>query len=119
LAGVAATASAQTISRTREFGVLRHLGVTRRQIIAMLGIEGALLGLVGGIAGVALGCGLAQVLIQVVNPQSFNWTMETRLPVGLLGGVALALVVASAVTTMLAGRRAVSPDAVLAVREDW
>lgn len=119
LAGVAATASAQTIARTREFGMLRHIGVTRRQIIAMLGVEGALLGLVGAIAGVALGCGLAQVLIRVVNPQSFNWTMETRLPVGLLSGVALALVVASALTAMLAGRRAVSADAVHAVREDW
>jgi putative ABC transport system permease protein len=119
LAGVAATASAQTIARTREFGMLRHLGVSRWQIVAMLGIEGALLGLVGGIAGVALGCGLAQILIHVVNPQSFNWTMETRLPIGLLCGVAGALVIASAGTTMLAGRRAVSADAVRAVREDW
>jgi putative ABC transport system permease protein len=119
LAGVAATASAQTIARTREFGMLCHLGVTRRQIVAMLGVEGALLGLVGGIAGVALGCGLAQVLIRVVNPQSFHWTMETRLPAGLLIGVMLALVITSAVTGMLAGRRAVSADAVRAVREDW
>jgi putative ABC transport system permease protein len=119
LAGVAATTSAQTIARTREFGMLRHIGVTRRQIIAMLGMEGALLGLVGAVAGVALGCGLAQVLIRVVNPQSFNWTMETRLPIGLLSGVALALVVASALTAMLAGRRAVSADAVRSVREDW
>ncbi|WP_298691830.1 FtsX-like permease family protein [uncultured Sphingomonas sp.] len=119
LAGVAATASAQTMARTREFGMLRHLGVTRRQIVAMLGIEGALLGLVGGIAGVGLGCGVAQVLIRVINPQSFNWTMDTRTPLGLLAGVVLALIVASAITAMLAGRSAVSVDAVRAVREDW
>jgi putative ABC transport system permease protein len=119
LAGVAATTSAQTIARTREFGMLRHLGVTRRQIIAMLGLEGALLGMVGGIAGIGLGCGLAQILIHVVNPQSFNWTMDTRLPFGLLADVALALVASSALTAMLAGRRAVSADAVRAVREDW
>jgi putative ABC transport system permease protein len=119
LAGVAATTSAQTIARTREFGMLRHLGVTRGQVVAMLGIEGALLGLVGGVAGVAMGCVLAQVLIQVVNPQSFNWTMDTRLPWPLLVGVGLSLVLASSVTAMLAGRRAVSMDAVRAVREDW
>jgi putative ABC transport system permease protein len=40
LAGVAATTSAQTIARTREFSMLRHLGVTRGQVVAMLGIEG-------------------------------------------------------------------------------
>ena len=119
LAGVAATASAQTIARTREFGMLRHLGVTRRQIVAMLGIEGALLGVIGGVAGVGLGCAVAQVLIRVINPQSFNWTMETRLPLSLLGVVVVALVAASALTAMLAGRSAVSVDAVRAVREDW
>jgi putative ABC transport system permease protein len=119
LAGVAATTSAQTLARSREFGMLRHLGVTRQQILAMLGIEGALLGLVGGVAGIGLGCGLAQVLIRVVNPQSFNWTMETRAPVGILLSVGAALVAASAVTAMIAGRRAVSTDALRAVREDW
>ncbi len=48
LVGVAATFSAQTLARTREFGMLRHIGVNRGQIGAMLAAEGALLGLVGG-----------------------------------------------------------------------
>jgi putative ABC transport system permease protein len=119
LAGVAATVSAQTIARTREFGMLRHLGVTRRLIVATLGIEGALIGAVGAIAGIGLGAAMAQVLIHVVNPQSFHWTMETRWPVALLSGVAAALVLAASGTAMIAGRRAVSTDAVRAVREDW
>jgi len=119
LAGVAATASAQALARTREFGMLRHIGVSHRQIIAMLGFEGALLGLVGSVSGVLLGVGLSQVLIHVVNPQSFNWTMSTRFPFGLMASVIGALVLAAAITAMLAGRRAVSIDAVRAVRADW
>ncbi|HEX8445898.1 MAG TPA: FtsX-like permease family protein [Sphingomonas sp.] len=119
LAGVATTISAQTIARIREFGMLRHIGAGRGQIIAMLATEGALLGLVGGVAGILLGLGLAQVLIHVVNPQSFNWTMTTRVPIGLVSGVAGALVLAAAATAILAGRRAVAIDAVRAVREDW
>lgn len=119
LAGVAATASAQALARTREFGMLRHIGVSPRQIIAMLGWEGALLGLVGSVSGVLLGVGLSQVLIHVVNPQSFNWTMSTRFPFGLMASVIGALVLAAAITAMLAGRRAVSIDAVRAVRADW
>ncbi len=119
LAGVAATMSAQTMARSREFGMLRHLGVQRRQITAMLGMEGALLGAVGAVAGVATGGVLAQVLIHVINPQSFNWTMTTRVPVVTILIVVAALVGAASLTAMLAGRRATKQDAILAVREDW
>jgi putative ABC transport system permease protein len=119
LAGVAATISTQGIARTREFGMLRHIGLSRRQIVAMLGAEGALLGSVGGVAGVTLGIAIGQVLIHVVNPQSFNWTMTTRLPVAMLIGIVFALILAAMVTAMLAARRAASVDAVRAVRSDW
>ncbi|TVV70727.1 FtsX-like permease family protein [Sphingomonas solaris] len=119
LAGVAATISAQTVARSREFGMLRHLGVSKRQLTAMLAQEGALLGLVGAVAGVLLGGVVSQVLIHVVNPQSFNFTMETRVPVGTVLGVIAALVAAAAATAVIAGRRATAADAVLAVREDW
>jgi putative ABC transport system permease protein len=119
LAGVAATMSGQVIARAREFGMLRHLGVTKGQLLAMLGLEGALLGLVGGVAGVGLGLMLAEVLIHVINPQSFNWTMGTILPAGVLIGVPAALIGAAALTAVAAGRRATARSAVLAVREDW
>ena len=119
LAGVAATFSAQTLARTKEFGMLRHVGVLRRQIVLMLAVEGALLGAVGVIAGLGLGLAMSQVLIHVVNPQSFHWTMETRLPLALFASLAVALVAAGAGTAVLAGRRALSADAVRAVREDW
>jgi putative ABC transport system permease protein len=119
LAGVAATMSAQTIAREREFGMLRHLGVTRGQLTRMLAIEGATVGLTGALAGIGLGLILAQVLIHVINPQSFNWTMSTRIPVGTLLGVAAALTGAAAITAVLAGRRATARSAIQSVREDW
>ncbi len=119
LTGVAATFSAQTLARTKEFGMLRHIGVLRRQILLMLALEGALLGAVGVAAGLSLGIVMSQVLIQVVNPQSFHWTMDTRLPLGLFAGLAAALIVASAGTAVLSGRSATSAGAVRAVREDW
>jgi putative ABC transport system permease protein len=119
LAGVAATISAQTIARMREFGMLRHVGMRPRAITFMLAWEGALLGLIGFAAGAVLGIGLSQILIHVINPQSFNWTMETRLPWNLIAVVGFALVAAAAGTAVLAGRRALSPGAVRAVSEDW
>lgn len=119
LAGVAATIGAQVLSRLREFGMLRHVGALRGDLVRMLLIEGALLGLVGGIAGVALGVAMSQVLIHVVNPQSFHWTMETMLPWPLLGWVIAGLALATSGTALVVGRSVLSADAVRAVREDW
>jgi putative ABC transport system permease protein len=119
LAGVAATISAQTVARIKEFGMMRHIGMGRGQIIAMLAIEGALLGLIGMAAGTTVGFALSQILIHVINPQSFNWTMTTRVPLALVLSVAVALIGTAAATAMIAGRGAVSRDAVRAVSEDW
>ncbi|PTQ13186.1 ABC transporter permease [Sphingomonas oleivorans] len=119
LAGVAATISAQTIARIKEFGMLRHVGMTAGQILAMLASEGALLGFIGVTAGITVGLALSQILIHVINPQSFNWTMATTIPWALILAVVAALIITAAGTAVIAGRRAVSRDAVRAVREDW
>lgn len=119
LTGIAATFSAQAIVRMREFGMLRHLGVTKGQILAVLAIEGLLVTLLAIVIGLAAGLAIAWVLVDVVNPQSFHWTMDFRVPLGLVAGLIAALLVAAALTAVIAGRRAVAPDAVLAVRADW
>ncbi len=76
LIGVAATFSAQALARPREFGMLRHLGVTRPQILAQFALEGLLVTLLGIASGLLAGFAVALVLIHVVNPQSFHWTMS-------------------------------------------
>ena len=99
--------------------MLRHIGVTRRQILAMLGVEGGMLTGIGILVGFVLGWCISLILVFIVNPQSFHWTMQLHVPWGLLFSVAAALLVSAAVTALLAGRYAVSGDAVRAVREDW
>jgi putative ABC transport system permease protein len=119
LTGIAATFSAQAIVRMREFGMLRHLGVTRRQVLALLAIEGLLVTALAIVIGLAVGLAIAWILVDFVNPQSFHWTMDFRVPVLLVAGLVAALLAAAAATALLAGRRAVAQDAVLAVRADW
>jgi putative ABC transport system permease protein len=119
LSGVAATFSAQTLARAREFGMLRHIGVTRAQILAMLGLEGALLTALGIVAGFALGWLISLILIFIVNPQSFHWSMQLHAPWALLAGVAAVLLVAATLTALASGRQALSSGPIRAVREDW
>jgi putative ABC transport system permease protein len=119
LFGVAASFSAQVLARRKEFGLLAHLGLTRGQILAVVAGEGAAWTLVGALAGLALGLGVAVVLVHVVNPQSFHWTMDLLVPWLRLLALCLAVVVAGTLTAWLAGRAAAGRDAVLAVKEDW
>jgi putative ABC transport system permease protein len=119
LSGVAATFSAQTLARAREFGMLRHVGVTRAQVLGLLAIEGGLLTMLGVVCGFALGLVISLILVFVVNPQSFHWTMQLHLPWNLLGAVAAVLVLASMATALVSGRYALSGGPVRAVREDW
>ena len=119
LFGVAASFSAQVLARRKEFGLLAHLGLTRPQILAVVAGEGAAWTLVGAAAGTALGLAVSVVLVHVVNPQSFHWTMELRVPAERLVALAAAVVAAGTVTAWLAGRAAAGRDAVMAVKEDW
>ena len=119
LAGVAASFAALAAARRREFGMLRHLGLTRRQIGWMLAQEGALAAGVGVLAGLLAGGAIGLVLIEVVNRQSFHWSMDLHVPWGSLAVFAAGLVALAALAAVLAGRQAMRQDAVLAVREDW
>ncbi|MGV7206605.1 FtsX-like permease family protein [Oxalobacteraceae bacterium A2-2] len=119
LFGVAATFSAQTLARAKEFGMLRHVGVTRGQVLAILSIEGGALTALGIATGFVLGWVISLVLIFIVNPQSFHWTMQLHMPWPLLGGVAALLLAAAALTALVSGRSALSGGPIRAVREDW
>jgi putative ABC transport system permease protein len=119
LFGVAASFSAQVLARRKEFGLLAHLGLTRRQILALVAAEGATWTAIGSVAGLGLGLAVAMVLVHVVNPQSFHWTMDLLVPWLRLIALCAAVVAAGTVTAWLAGRAAAGRDAVLAVKEDW
>ena len=119
LFGVAANFSAQVLARRKEFGLLAHLGLTRRQILTVVAGEGAAWTVMGSLAGLGLGLAVSVVLVHVVNPQSFHWTMDLQVPWLRLLALCAAVVVAGTLTAWLAGRAAASADAVLAVKEDW
>jgi len=119
LFGVAASFSAQVLARRKEFGLLVHLGLTRAQVLRLLALEGAAWTLLGAIAGTALGLAVAAVLVFVVNPQSFHWTMDLRVPWLRLLALAGAVVAAGTATAWVSGRSAAGQDAVMAVKEDW
>jgi putative ABC transport system permease protein len=119
LFGISASTSSQVLARRGELGMLRHLGVTRREIGKMLAFEGAALGAIGVAAGLVVGALVSVILIFVVNRQSFHWTMDVHVPWSLLALLSGVLIAAAAVTAAVSGRRAMGDDVVRAVKEDW
>src|SRR3954465_15867845 len=106
LFGLSSSLSAVVLARRREFGMLRHLGLTRGQIRRMLAAEGALLAAVGALAGLVCGVAISLVLVYVVNRQSFNWSIELHLPLLLLASLVLVLLTLAVVTAILSAREA-------------
>jgi putative ABC transport system permease protein len=119
LTGVSFAASSTALARRAEFGMLRHIGMLRGQVIGVLAGEGVLMSVFGVLYGLTLGLVLSLVLVYVVNRQSFNWSIDLAVPVWQLGVLSAMLVAAAALTAIWSGRAATSQDAVRAVREDW
>jgi putative ABC transport system permease protein len=85
------------IQRRRQFGILRALGVRRRQLAVLVLSEAIVLGLVGTTAGLALGMSLAQGLMglvtQTINDLYYTVSAEgiTLAPMSLVKGVLLGI----------------------------
>lgn len=119
LVGIAASLSAQVLARRKEFGLLVHLGLTRRQVVAVVAGESGAWVAAGTLVGLLLGVAVSLVLVFVVNPQSFHWSMDLVLPWGRLALLCAAVLVAGTATAAFSARRAAGRAAVLSVKEDW
>ena len=60
--GIANTMAMSVFERTREIGILRALGWKRWRVMLLIQMEAAVLGLAGGIVGIAVGWGCLRVL---------------------------------------------------------
>ncbi len=88
--GIVNTLTMGVVERIREIGVLRAIGMSRRQVMRMVVVEAALLGIVGvvlgSIAGLAAGAVLLQLGGGLTNPGGIPW-----LPIGVAAVLGLVL----------------------------
>jgi putative ABC transport system permease protein len=100
LFGIVNTLALSVFERTRELGLLRAIGTTRRQVRRMIRQESVVTALIGAVLGIALGLALSGLLVARID------FIEFALPVVTLIVVALAAIFVGIIAAILPARRA-------------
>ena len=100
LFGIVNTLVLTVFERTREIGMLRAIGMTRRQVRRMVRHESVITALIGAAIGIALGIVLASLLIARVD------FIVLSIPVGQLLLFGLAAIVVGIIAAIFPARRA-------------
>jgi putative ABC transport system permease protein len=104
--GIVNAQLASVLDRVREIGVIRALGMRRRQVSRMIVIEAGLIGAIGTLAGVLLGMALGYVLLNHINLAQTGWYFPYRLSIASILEVSALTLPAAAIAGFYPARAA-------------
>lgn len=93
--GIINTLMTAITERRRELATLRSLGMSRPQIQGLIFWESCYVAGLGAGLGILVGLALSVLLINVINKQSFGWTIQFTLPFETLGMAVLVALLAA------------------------
>jgi putative ABC transport system permease protein len=102
LFGIANTLALSIHERTRELGMLRAIGMSRRQVRTMIRYEAVITALIGAILGMVLGVIFAALIAQPLKDEGFTLSY----PLGSLAALLVLAALAGVVAAIPPARRA-------------
>jgi putative ABC transport system permease protein len=112
LMGIANTLSLSITERTRELGLLRAVGQTRRQTRSMVRWEAVAIAVLGALGGIALGLFLGWGLVEAI---STSGAVRFAAPIGQLGAIVVVGAIAGVLAAIRPARRAARLDVLEAI----
>ena len=110
--GIVNTLALSIIERTREIGLLRAIGVSRRQLRLMIRLESVVIAVLGAVLGVGLGIAFGVTLMYALRDQGLE---RISIPVGQLVLFLLLSLVIGVVAAVFPARRAARLDVLRAI----
>jgi putative ABC transport system permease protein len=110
--GIVNTLALSVFERRRELGLLRVLGMTRRQVRSMIRWEAVIIAVLGAFLGLAVGLVFGWALVASLRDQG---TSEFVAPVGRLVGFLVFAALAGMAAALLPARRAARTDVLTAI----
>ena len=90
--GILGAISAIILSRAREFSILKSIGFTNNQLRSIIGNQTLIIGIISGLISIPLGIIITNLLIQIINKQSFGWSIPMQLlPSVFIEGIIVAI----------------------------
>ncbi len=90
LIAIGDTLATSVLDRTRVFGMMRAVGVSRAQLAAIVVLEGTLLGALGLVLALVTGGALGAFWVEMQFPALLGWALELHVPTPFVGAMALA-----------------------------
>jgi putative ABC transport system permease protein len=116
--GVVNALFALVLERRRELSLLAVLGTTRGQLRGSIALEAALIGFGALLLSAMAAAAFAALLILVINPQSFGWSIRTEIPWGNLAAAFVLALAATIAASAGPARLAAAADPAAGIREE-